>query len=143
MALLPAALVAAAQRCCSTAKLPTSQAAALAALSVPLAAALVTLEVALFRAGPELSGWMPFAASMISVHLWAGAWEGVATAVLVAVLMPAAALRMLPARWPARWPARALGLAVLLAMAWPVSSSLPDGYEAAALASGQSQLLGE
>lgn len=138
MALLPAALVAGAQRFSTAAKLSLGQATALAALSLPLAAALVALEVALFRPRPELIGWSQFALSMIGVHLWAGVWEGAITALLVAALMPAAAPRMLPGSRPA-W---ALGLAVLLALAWPLSSSLPDGYEAAAVASGQSHLLG-
>jgi cobalt/nickel transport system permease protein len=135
MALVPAALVAMARRF-STAS--ASGMAFAAALSVVLAAGLVVGETALFRPTAELTGWTEFAARMIGYHLWIGALEGAATAAVIGLAIAAA--RQRPAA-----PRLAIGLAaaaVVAALILPVSSSLPDGYEAAAEHSGMVWLLG-
>jgi cobalt/nickel transport system permease protein len=101
-----------------------------AAVSVPLAAVLIVGQTALFRGGAELIGWQEFAARMIATHAWIGLAEGGLTLALVA------AIASLPqASWK---PAIASSLAALAlaTFVFPWSSALPDGYEAAAEASG-------
>ncbi len=134
MALLPAALVATARRfsLASTSGLGLS-----AALSVVLAALLIVGETALFRPSAELTRWTAFAARMIGYHLWIGALEGVVTAGIVSLALAAARERSAVTRL-------AIGLAavaVIAALVLPLSSSLPDGYEAAAAHSGVEWLL--
>jgi cobalt/nickel transport system permease protein len=130
MALLPAGLVALAKR------RSLATAALVAGLAVPLAAVLIAVETALFRPLAELSHWPSFAALLIGTHLWIGALEAGLTAALVAGLVKLAQ----PQRsW--RVALCCLTAAALLAALWPHSSNLPDGYEAAAIASGQEQLL--
>jgi ABC-type Co2+ transport system permease subunit len=105
-------------------------------LSVILAAALIVGETALFRPAADLSGWPAFAAQMLAAHVWIGLFEA---AISLAVLSLVASFSRRYASRPAL-----LGiatLALLAAMFLPLSSSLPDGYEAAAEASGLSWLL--
>jgi cobalt/nickel transport system permease protein len=136
MALVPAALVAMGRR---FSMLSVSGLALTAALSVVLAAGLIVGETALFRPIAELTDWTAFAARMIAYHLWIGALEGVATAGIVSVAVTAARQKSAVTRL-------AIGLAaaaVIAMLILPVSSSLPDGYEAAAQASGIQWLLGQ
>jgi hypothetical protein len=80
--------------------------------------------------------------AMLTTHLWIGVLEGALTAALVAAL----AWKALPGEnQSAASPRLAYALAAaLLAMAvLPLSSKLPDGYEAAARSSGMTWLLSE
>jgi ABC-type Co2+ transport system permease subunit len=107
-----------------------------AALAIPLAAGLIVIETAAFRDAAQLAGWASFAATMLGTHLLGGVLEGLFSAgiVLVAFQQPAAIRR------PA-FVAAACAAALLVALALPVSSALPDGYEAAAESSGMGWLL--
>jgi cobalt/nickel transport system permease protein len=119
-------------------------AALISGLAVVLAAALIVMETAAFRTAAELAGWSRFAAMMLGTHLWVGVLEGVMTAgILAAVARVNATARKhcwASQQWhPAvAWVGAAL---VLAAMLLPVSSALPDGYEAAAEKSGMGWLL--
>ena len=136
MALLPAGLVALANRRSIAAT------AVLAGLAVPLAAALIVLETALFRPATEFAGWSNFAALMLGTHLWIGVLEAGATATLVAAFAPLPKPAAIQSRPGLRLAACCLTAALVLAAMWPLSSTLPDGYEAAAHASGLERLLG-
>jgi cobalt/nickel transport system permease protein len=141
MALVPASLLAVLNRY-AISKPSLVRLGAAAAVSVVLAAGLIALETAAFRPLGELAGWSRFAAAMLTTHLWIGVLEGVLTAALVAAL----AWKALPvANRRAASPRLAYALAAaLLAMALlPLSSELPDGYEAAAESSGMAWLLSE
>src|SRR5262245_49525593 len=132
MALVPAAVVAVVKR-----NHPSARAAGLAAaLAVPLAAGLIVVETALFRPLAELSGWSGFAALMLGTHVWLGILEGALTMGLVAGLATQTESRR-------AWRPALIAAAALLIAAFvlPLSSPLPDGYEAAAQASGVSWLL--
>lgn len=136
MALVPAGLVAIARQ------RSLAVAGATAGLAVPLAACLIVVETALFRPAAELAGWSSFAAMMLGTHLGIGVLEAGLTVGLVAAIgwltVPAAA------RPNVRLALCCVGVATVLSMAaLPWSSDLPDGYEAAALASGQSALLSD
>ncbi|MDX1943924.1 MAG: energy-coupling factor ABC transporter permease [Pirellulaceae bacterium] len=135
MAILPAGLVAAVRPERDSA--PAWKPALLAAISVPLAALLIVGQTALFRGG-ELAGWSDFAARMVVTHLWIGVAEGGLTLLLVLAL---AMLTQPAARW--RQAMAALAGALVLACLVPLSSSLPDGYEAAAQRAGLQRLLAE
>jgi cobalt/nickel transport system permease protein len=143
MALVPAGIVAAAKRLVSFADeaQPSLIAVGLAAgLAVPLAALLIVGETALFRPAAELTGWTRFAAMMLGTHAWIGVLEGLTTAALVAAIVPLTSpAKVQPAR---RFAMSGLVAALLLAaITLPVSSALPDGYEAAAESSGMAWLL--
>jgi hypothetical protein len=121
-----------------------------AALSVPLAAALIVLETAVFRSAGELSGLGSFAARMIGTHLWIGVLEGGITLAVVAALAWQAQRRAggawlgvhsLPVTWHNA--AACLAIALVLAIAFPLASTAPDGYEAAAQMAGRASLLTE
>ncbi len=134
MALVPAAIVAVAQRF-SLATVP--RLACAAAISVVLAAALIVVETAMFRPASELMAWSAFAARMLSYHLWIGSLEGVATAAIISFALATVHQKLPTTRL-------ALGLAaavVFAALVLPISSPLPDGYEAAAEASDMEWLL--
>jgi cobalt/nickel transport system permease protein len=140
MALLPAGLVAGVQRLVAGGSRWSPLAgAAVAALSVPLAAALIVGETALFRSADELAGWQDFAARMIGTHLWVGIGEGALTLLTLAAL---AALAK-PVGEAAYRPAIACGsiALALTVLVFPLGSALPDGYEAAAESSGLANLL--
>jgi cobalt/nickel transport system permease protein len=112
-----------------------------AALAVPLAAALIVGETALFRPFSELTGWSYFAARMLAMHLWIGSLEGAATIAVVSLINTVAVRnRFAGVRWTLA--GVACGLFLLAALTLPISSALPDGYEAAAEASGMEWLLG-
>ena len=112
--------------------------AALAALfSIPLGAVLIVGETAAFRHAAELMGWTTFANLMLGTHLVIGVVEGVATAGIVALVC---AREFGAMRRPALLTA-ACAVALIAALALPISSELPDGYEAAAAASGLDWLL--
>jgi cobalt/nickel transport system permease protein len=144
MALLPAILVAMARRLIEANPLRNQETTAglTAALAVPLAAALIVLETSIFRSNTQLTGWSGFATAMIVTHLWIGLLEGVVTVALVAALSRLTAhatfgIKPRPAIY-------CLLAAMLLTVAgWQWSSSLPDGYESAAINSGQQHLLSE
>ena len=135
MALLPAAMVAMAKRVN-----PSITSLGLAACAaVLMGAVLIVLETAAFRPVAELTDWMGFATRMLLAHAWIGVLEGAMTVAIVAALARVAS----PVAQPSLRPAM-IGLTVLLiaaALALPISSSLPDGYEAAAQASGMDWLL--
>ncbi len=134
MALVPAGVFALAKRV-SMVNMPGLGLAA--ALSVVLAAVLIVGETAMFRPAGELNAWTAFAARMVGYHLWIGALEGVATAGIVRIALGAARQKPVVSRV-------AIGLAaaaVVAAMILPLSSSLPDGYQAAAERSGAEWLL--
>ena len=134
MALLPAGLVTLAR--------PKSihSVALLSAVAVPLSAALILVETALFRPLAELAQWADFAALLLGTHLWIGILEGAATAGLALAFSRLAKPSDSPQ--PAWRLAACCGcLAAILAIAWPLSSNLPDGYEAAAINSGNERLL--
>ena len=144
MALVPAGMVAVAKRFATMpAESPRlSLLGAAAAVAVVLAAGLIVVETTAFRPLGELGGWSRFAAAMLGTHLWIGIFEGVLTAALVAAF----ALFTSPvAGRVAIRPQLAYVVAALLAIAAlvPLSSELPDGYEAAAQTSGMQWLLGE
>ncbi|MEX2027093.1 MAG: energy-coupling factor ABC transporter permease [Pirellulaceae bacterium] len=145
MSLIPAALVAIAQRAnwltsgqAQVAPRQIGLIAALSAAAVVIAAGLIAVEVSLFRASSELAGWTAFAQQMLSVHLLIGMAEGATTGLIVATLAwlasPAKSLSLRPAFVTA-------ALAILTALAIPFSSQLPDGYEYAAERSGQANWL--
>jgi cobalt/nickel transport system permease protein len=151
MALVPAGCVAVCQRLQLTKSRSAYAAGALAAAaSVPLAALLIVGQTALFRSGAELVGWQAFAARMVVTHCWIGLVEGGLTLAALAALArldaavlaarrevaPDANARAIP------WACLALAL-VLAACASFWTSSLPDGFEAAALGSGFSAWLPE
>jgi cobalt/nickel transport system permease protein len=140
MALLPAGLVALSRRAgwltganLKAAHRELAVVSALSAASIVLAAALIVVEVALFRTGGELTGWTAFAQQMLSVHLLIAVGEGAATGLVAVTLAwlasPAKSLTLRPAFVTA-------ALAILTALAIPFSSELPDGYEYAAERSG-------
>jgi cobalt/nickel transport system permease protein len=136
MALLPAGLVAVGR--------PRSigGASLLSGVAVPLAAGLILLQTALFRPLAELGPWSDFAVLMLGTHLWIGVLEGAATAALIVAIARFAKSSAAPQpAW--RLATCCACLAALLALAWPLSSILPDGYEAAALATGNERLLQE
>jgi cobalt/nickel transport system permease protein len=101
-----------------------------AAVSVPLAAALIVVQTALFRSGAELIGWQEFAARMIATHAWIGLAEGGLTLAAVAGIAWFGQSSWKPAI------ASSIAALALATIALPWSSALPDGYEAAAKASG-------
>lgn len=142
MAVLPAGLVLAARRLPSLgASLEKSSLwlAALSGLAVVLAAGLIVAEAAMFRSASELGEWSAFASRMIGYHLAIGLLEAGATFAIVSIAQSPAVGR----RWQAS-PRLVLGCAAALLLAailLPISSSLPDGYEAAAQSSGMTWLL--
>lgn len=112
-----------------------------AGVAVVLAAGLIVVETAAFRAGSELAAWPPFAAAMIGIHLLVGVFEGFCTWFLLAVM--AARAERLPARL--QWaPILGVGLLLVVAGLWlGATSELPDGYERAAGVSGLARILSE
>jgi len=112
----------------------------LSALAVVAAAGLIAVEMALFRGGSELVQWSAFAQQLLSVHLLVAVGEGAASVLLAAALawiafpMPGRASRLRPAL-------AAAAMALLAALAIPLSSELPDGFEHAAQQSGQASWL--
>jgi cobalt/nickel transport system permease protein len=137
MALLPAAIVAIGKRFNSS----ISGAGAMAGFAVALAAGLIVVETALFRPLEDLAAWPAFAALMLGTHVWIGLLEGTLTFAVLALARQCAVRGPKPI---VAWPAMMMAAAALLvaALVLPISSSLPDGYEAAAQASGISWLLG-
>jgi cobalt/nickel transport system permease protein len=132
MALLPAGMVWATRWLASPATMGIA-----AGCAVPLAALLIVAEAAAFRPAAELTGWTSFATLMVGTHAWIGMLEGVTTALLVAALQPRVALQPV-------WRLSLVGIATglfLMAITLPISSPLPDAYEAAAQSSGMDWLL--
>lgn len=121
---------------------PTTTAflAASAALgSILLAAAAIVGEVALGRSTAELANLGDFATRMLATHALLGGAEAVLTVTILAALGVLTSPGVLTLDRPRLI---ALGAAALLLFAaTPLASSLPDGYEAAAEASGMTQLL--
>jgi cobalt/nickel transport system permease protein len=102
-------------------------------IAVLLAALIVPLEVAWGRPAAELVPWQSFFTAMIALHLVAAPLEAVCAALALWCWQSAAHGEVFPAR------RRDFALAsiafVLALMSSFISSSLPDGYEAAADAS--------
>jgi cobalt/nickel transport system permease protein len=111
--------------------------AVMSGIAVFLAAVLIVGETALFRGDAELAGWGGFAIRMTASHLWIGLLEaGASYGILLAI-------DALSARARVSRPAL-LGIAgaiLAAAILLPISSGLPDGYEAAAEASGMGWLV--
>jgi len=137
MALLPAAIGGLVSRARLPAAVQPISIAMASAAAVMLGAGLVVGETAAFRSTAELTSWSPFAASMAANHVWVGLFEGIATGAIVAVAQAAVA----PSRLGKRLAFGLAAAALLAALALPISSSLPDGYEAAAQTSGVEWLL--
>jgi cobalt/nickel transport system permease protein len=138
MALLPAGCVAVCRRLNWSEGRGSYVACTLAAaVSVPLAALLIVGETALFRTGTELVGWQAFAVRMIGMHLWIGLAEGGLTLAIVAAIAWLGQASWKPAV------ASSVAAVALATLAFPWSSALPDGYEAAAEASGLGAWLAE
>jgi cobalt/nickel transport system permease protein len=135
MAIMPAGIVAIGKR--ANASLVSVGFAASAA--VLLAAGLISIETAAFRPAEELAGWSSFAVMMVGNHALAGILEGATTMAIVAALPPVL-VRLNEKR---SWQFTFAGIAtmLLLALALSNSSSLPDGYQSAATASGMTWLL--
>ncbi|MEX0936215.1 MAG: energy-coupling factor ABC transporter permease [Pirellulales bacterium] len=109
--------------------------------SLVVAAGLIVGEVALGRSGAELAGLGDFAWRMLSYHLWIGVGE----AILTLAVVYAIGVQRLPGsdRLPKRRVyATVAAAALVLAIALPFASGLPDGYEAAAERSQMAWLLG-
>jgi cobalt/nickel transport system permease protein len=137
MALVPAAIGGLVSRGRLSATVPPIAIAIASAVAVVLGAGLVVAETAAFRSSSELTSWSPFATSMAVNHAWIGLLEGVATAAAVTAAQTSA----LPVRLGKRLTLGLAAAAILAALAFPISSTLPDGYEAAAQASGLAWLL--
>jgi cobalt/nickel transport system permease protein len=145
MALLPAGLVALAQRArwlaqgnAEAASRELLVVSTLSALAVVLAAGLIAAEVAFFRSAGELAGWSAFAQQMLGVHLLLALGEAAATALVAGGVAQLAS----PGKSPLLRPAvLAAALAILTALAVPFSSKLPDAYEHAAQNNGQGNWL--
>jgi cobalt/nickel transport system permease protein len=137
MALIPAGMVAAIKRVDLADWKASWKPAVIATVSVPLAAVCIVGETALFRDAAAMADWSQFAAQMITVHLGIGLAEGGLTLLLVAALAAAGQANT----W--RPAIAATAAAGILATCVPLSSSLPDGYEAAAQDAGLSHLLSE
>lgn len=144
MGLIPAGLVAGCQRALAQRGVTHQRGlvlpAGLAGIAVVLAAGLIVLETAAFRSPTELTTWTGFASRMLSAHLWIGALESLATLALLYALGQLSLGSQRAAIWRPALAAAVSGL-VLIAIAVPFASSLPDGYEAAALAGGMDRLL--
>lgn len=144
MALVPAGIVAVAQQIAVREKnsLSLPQLGVSAAVAVVVAAGLIVVETAALRPASELGGWTQFAVTMLGTHLWIGVLEGVLTAGLVAALAWMTAPSSVPGAIRPRLVYVAAGILLVVALV-PLSSELPDGYEAAARSSGMEWLLGE
>lgn len=144
MALVPAGIVAVAGR--FTLRLEARpnlpQLGFAAALAVVLAAGLIVVETSAFRPLSELTGWSRFAAAMLGTHLWIGLLEGLLTAAIVVAFawITSPAEGRVAARQRLAYVIAAILLVVALV---PLSSEMPDGYEAAVQTSGMQWLLGE
>ena len=131
MALLPAGCVAVGRRLnAAEGRWSYTGCGVAAGVSVSLAAVLIVGQTALFRSGAELAGWQEFAARMIATHAWIGLAEGGLTLALVAAIASFARTSWKPSV------ASSLAALAIASFVFPWSSALPDGYEAAAEASG-------
>jgi cobalt/nickel transport system permease protein len=139
MGLLPAALVAGVRQLGAAKDVRLN--AALAALAIPLAAGLIVVETALFRSPAELGSWTTFAGQMLATHFWIGLAEGGLTLALM-LAIEQLSLREASRNWRPALATFAAAI-VLAVFAFPWSSTLPDGFEASAQASGLSHLLDE
>ena len=136
MALLPAGSLLLARRLMSNRSLAVTAA---ATLSIALAVALVSVEIALGRSSAELAQWSSFVSAMLTNHLPLLPLEGALTLVIAALWQQEKVRQR--STW--RAPAIAATAAIVLGlMATAVSSTLPDGYESAAAAAEMSWLLG-
>ena len=113
-----------------------------ASLAVIAAALFIAGEVALFRSADQLRGFATFASQMLGIHLWIAVPEGLLTVAILMALGGVAApgeLRLDQTRLGGCWGAAALLVLCLL----PLSSPMPDGYEASAERSGMTRLMAE
>jgi cobalt/nickel transport system permease protein len=140
MSLLPAGLTALARgRLSAAASSPVKHAAlgATAALAVLGGALLVVAETA-STGGGDLGR---FTSRMLLSHAWIGLVEGLVTVALVTAL--SRSLTTSGGFSRAAVGGALATAALLIAVALPLASSLPDGYEAAAMSAGWSHLLSE
>jgi cobalt/nickel transport system permease protein len=135
MALLPAMLVQVVTHT-ANAKQPI-QLAVISGGAVVLAALLIVVETALFRSTGQLANWSEFAARMLTAHLAIACLEAT---ISLAVLYAASAIRQPVARLRPALIA-VVGAALLAVACLPLSSKLPDGFEAAAESSHMTWLL--
>jgi cobalt/nickel transport system permease protein len=135
MALLPAACLMLARRAIASRHVALATA---GAASVALAVLLIGGEVALGRAGAELSHWSSFVSAMLTNHLPLLPLEGALTVAFAALWKNEKSSQRSVWRVPAMAAATAVVLALFAAVA---SSSLPDGYEAAAVVAQMEGLL--
>jgi cobalt/nickel transport system permease protein len=113
----------------------------LATLSVVAAAVLLVGEVAWGRSSSELLRLPQFAVSMVTAHGLIGLAEGLLTVGCLAVV---ARVRMaVPSPSPALLALAGCLVAGGILVCWPLSSSLPDGYELAAWSSGMRFLVSD
>ncbi len=129
MALIPAMVVAQLQRIQQTAWTPFLS----GWLAVILAALALPLQIA---DGNTALPVVPFGMEMLSSYAVLGLFEGFVTAVALAVLSSVYFSQSRP-----RTIGLSMSVAVALLVVLPFSSSIPDGYEAAAEVSGLSHLL--
>jgi len=134
MGLLPAGIVAVAQRLGHVSfgsRRSLAITGVLAAIAVSVGAALIITETALFRSQGEMAGWTTFAAAMLYAHLWIGVLEGVATTVIIVAIQSFSAQLNTRHGWRLALVGASAAL-IVAALVLPISSGLPDGYEAAA-----------
>jgi cobalt/nickel transport system permease protein len=146
MALIPAAAVVLVRRqsVANHSNRGADRSVALAAACVAsllVAAGLIVGEVALGRSGAALVGLGDFAWRMLSYHLWIGVGEALLTLTVVYGI-GAQRLTALDGSSPRRVYATVAVSALVIALAMPFASGLPDGYEAAAERSQMAWLLG-
>lgn len=136
MAILPAALLAGSRRLTPN---RWHAIGAASAVSILLAVVLISGEVAVGRAAGDLVQWPAFVAALFTSHAVVCLLEAGLTVASVALWRHYESV--IPRRaWTL--PAATASMALILAaMAWGVSSSLPDGYESAAESVGWEVLL--
>lgn len=145
MALAPALLVSVAQkRLRDSAQVSARIATAffVAALAVPVAAALLVAEVVVFRGTTQLGAAASFAGQMLATHMWIGIAEGLVTAGLLVVLERQSIARKLRIA-PRQSLFAVLAAVALIVVALPLASGSPDAYEAAADQAGMTALLSQ
>lgn len=144
MALLPAGLVWFVRRPnAAIHRMPTvSLAGATAGLAVLGAAVLIVMQVALGRSLDQLANLGQFAWAMVWIHALIGLIEGAVTAGLIWALRADKPVGRVQLSRPALV-GSVVAAAILVGLALPNASGMPDGYEASAERSGMAGLLSE
>ncbi len=144
MALVPAGLVWFVRRPnASTRRMPTLPlAGATAGLAVLAAAVLIVGQVALGRSAEQLANLGHFAWAMIWIHALIGLAEGLVTAGLIWALQADKPIGQVRLSRPALM-GSVIAAAMLVLIALPNASGMPDGYEASAERTGMGVVLAE